>query len=480
MTKRTVLAVDIGAESGRVVASHFDGQRLQTEDLHRFPNIPVEVRGTLHWDLLRLWHEIQAGIRLAKGAASIGLDTWGVDFAFLDSAGNLLGNPVHYRDHRTDGMIDYVLSKMPRAEIFARTGIQFMPINSLYQLASLSKNHHPVLEQAASFVAVPDLLYYWLTGVKVNEFSITSTMQLYDPRAGDWAFDLLDAFGLPRRLFGEVTHPGAILGKYGEIPVTLAPHHDTADAVVGVPSITPNYAYISSGTWSLLGVERPEPVINEAALAANITNEGGYGGTFRILKNIMGLWLLQESRRTWASNGEEYSYDKLAALASEAPPFVSLVDPDIDAFLNTGDMPARIRHFCEETDQPIPDSVAAVTRCIFESLAFKYRYVLNLLMGLTGQKIDTLHIVGGGSQNALLCQMAADATGCKVIAGPNEATSLGNAVVQLIALGDLKSVAEGRALIRESFPLVEYEPRHTADWDAVAPRFNKLVERNTR
>lgn len=482
MASRTVLAVDLGAESGRVVVVNFDGQRLTAAEAHRFPNIPVEVQGTLHWDILRLWQDVQDGIRKAPKADALGLDGWGVDFALLDKKDRLLANPVHYRDRRTEGMIEYVFSKIPRAKVFERTGIQIMSINTLYQLASLAQNQDPILDTAATFISHSDLLYFWLTGVKVNEFTMISTSQLYDPRAGDWAFEVLEAVGIPKRLFGKVTHPGPILGHYNAIPVVLAPHHDTADAVVGVPSQNPHYAYLSSGTWSLLGLELKAPIINEAALAANVTNEGGYAGTFRLLKNIMGLWLLQEARRWWIAHGhqsqaQEYSYEQLAAMAEQAPPFVSLINPDHEMFLPTGDMPGRISAFCQQTGQPVPDSVGTFARCIFESLALKYRYVLRQLIALTGQPVEVLHIVGGGTQNTLLCQMAADATGCTVIAGPAEATALGNAVVQLIALGDLKSISEGRALIRESFPVAIYEPKHTAAWDAVEARFKALLEK---
>ncbi len=478
MATRTVLAIDIGAESGRVMGVHFDGQCLTYEEIHRFPNMPVNVRGTLHWDILRLWGDVQTGIRKASNAAALGIDTWGVDFAFLDRAGHLLSNPVHYRDQRTEGVPDWVHPKVPFKEIFARTGIQYMQINSLYQLASLVKNQDPLLDNAANFLMVPDLLYYWLTGVKTNEFTDATTSQCYDPRAGTWAFDLLEKLGIPTRLFGEITPPGQILGQFGSIPAVLAPHHDTASAVVAVPTQTPNFAYISSGTWSLLGMELSHPVISDAALQANITNEGGYGGTFRFLKNIMGMWLIQESRRTWMAEGQEYSYDQLTRMAESEKPFRSLVDPDNPLFLLPGDMPGRIRQYCKETNQPVPESVGAVARCIFESLALKYRHVLRQQITLTGQPVEALHIVGGGSLNTLLCQMAADATGIKVVGGPVEATALGNAIVQLIALGDLKSVAEGRELVRNSFQLSVYEPQDTASWDTVDPRFKALLERS--
>jgi len=476
MASRTVLAVDLGADTGRVMAVHFDGQRLTIEEMNRFPNTPVNVSGTLHWDILRLWGDIQAGIRKAQHPAAIGLDTWGVDFAFLDKAGHLLGNPVHYRDSRTEGMADWVHAKVPWSEVFNQTGVQFMQINSLYQLASLVRNNDPILDNASRFLMIPDLLYYWLTGVKSNEFTDATTSQCYNPRTGTWAFDLLEKIGVPTRLFGEVVQPGAILGKYNNVPVVVSAHHDTASAVVAVPARSKNFAYISSGTWSLIGLELPHAVINDAVREANLTNEGGYGGTFRFMKNVMGMWLIQESRRAWIAQGQEYSFDQLATMAAESKPLVSLIDPDNQLFLPPGDMPGRIRQYCQQTGQPVPESVAAVARCIFDSLALKYRYVLRFLIQLSGQPVEALHIVGGGSLNKLLNQMTADATGVTVLGGPVEATAMGNAIVQLIALGDLKSVEEGRAIVRETFPLTVYEPRDTATWDTVEPRFKGLLQ----
>jgi rhamnulokinase len=323
------------------------------------------------------------------------------------------------------------------------------------------------------------LLYYWLTGFPVNEFTNATTTQCFNTVAGDWAFDLLDKLEIPTRLFSPVSHPGQILGKSDGTPVVLAPHHDTASAVVGVPAHSPNFAYISSGTWSLLGLELEHPIVNDQAFAFNVTNEGGYGKTSRLLKNIMGLWLLQESRRTWLAQGQEYSYEQLASLAQQSPAFAVLIDPDNATFLPPGDMPSRIAAFCRKTGQPEPQNVAAVARCIFESLALKYRYVLRRLMTLTGRKVEVLHIVGGGTLNALLCQMTADATGCTVIAGPVEATALGNAVVQLVTLGEIESILQGRALIADSFALTTYKPRDTTTWDEVDKRFQALLNQST-
>ena len=478
MAKRTVLAVDIGAESGRAIGVGFDGKRLDINELHRFPNVSVQVRDTLHWDILRLWHDVQDGIGKATSQLhvdSIGLDTWAVDFGLLDKQGHLLGNPIHYRDSRTDGMLEYVFERVPRAEVFAQTGIQFLQLNTLYQLASMVKADHPALQQAAQLLTVPDLLYYWLTGVRVLEYTNATTTQCFNVQTRQWATDLLNRLNIPTHLFGEVANPGQILGKRGDIPVVLAPHHDTGSAVVGVPAQTDNFAYISSGTWSLLGLELPSPVINAAALEANVTNEGGFGNTIRLLKNVMGLWLIQQAKRTWDAEGQEYSYAELAELATQASAFVTLVDPDYATFFAPGDMPGRIREYCQLKNQPVPESVGAVARCIFESLALKYRYVLDLQIKLTGKAVDTMHIVGGGSQNALLCQMTANAIGRPVLAGPVEATALGNAISQLIALGEVASVREGRQLISESFPLTTYQPQESAAWEAAYQRFCTLL-----
>lgn len=478
-TCRTVLAVDIGAESGRVIAVQYDGQRLTLDERYRFANVPVTVRGTLHWDILRLWYDVQTGIHAASSSPidSIGIDTWAIDFGLLDHAGNLIGNPVHYRDRRTDGVPERVFERVPRSEVFLQTGIQILPFNTLYQLASLVERRDPSLDGADRLLTMPDLLFYWLTGFPINEFTNATTTQCFNTRRGDWAVELLERLAIPTRLFKPVTLPGSMLGGKTPdgIPVAVVPHHDTGSAVVGVPAAHTQFAYLSSGTWSLLGLEVEHPIISEAALALNVTNEGGYGGTYRLLKNIMGLWLIQQSRQTWAAQGHDLTYDQIAAQASASPPFVSLIDPDSAEFLVPGDIPSRICDFCRQTGQPEPESIGMIARCIFESLALKYRHVLRQLTGLTGQTVEALHVVGGGSLNALLCQMTADATGIPVLAGPVEATALGNALVQLITLGELKSVAQGRALVRESFPPVIYTPNDCAAWDAVDERFRQLI-----
>ena len=477
MTSKNVIAIDLGAESGRVIRVGFDGTRFQLEEIHRFPNIPVQVNDTLHWDVLRLWHEITTGIQAAgKDSAGIGVDTWGVDFALLDRNGKLMANPVHYRDSRTDGMFEWVFERVPRATVFERTGIQFMIINTLYQLASLVHDNSPLLETATTFLPIPDLFNYWLSGTKSGEFTHASTMQIYNPRTDNWDFETLTALGIPKDIFPTIVKPGTQIGKYQGIPVIAPATHDTGSAVVGVPTTTANYAYLSSGTWSLIGLEVPDPVITDATYAANFTNEGGAYGTFRLLKNVMGLWIAQQCRATWLQEGTDYSYEELTHLAMEAEPFRTMIDPDNPMFLPPGDMPARIRDFCQLTSQPQPETVGQIMRTVYESLALKYRFVLDHLVEVSGHDVDRLHIIGGGTQNRLLNQMAANATGRMVIAGPIEATALGNAIVQLIALGELANINEGRDVLSKTTGTETYEPEHSDEWQAAYERFLTYLE----
>ena len=477
MAQQTVLAVDLGAESGRVMAVHVGGAALRLEELHRFPNTTAEVRGTLHWDFLRLWRDIQEGVARGQALrpASLGVDTWGVDFALLDAQGELLGNPVHYRDRRTEGMMEWVFARASRAEVFAQTGIQFMPINTLYQLASLAARESPQLAAARTLLTAPDLLNYWLTGTAVCEFTNATTTQLYNPRVGGWASDLIGALGLPAAIFPTLVQPGTRLGSYAGIPVIAPACHDTGSAVAAVPTSTSNYAYISSGTWSLVGLEVPAPIINDAALAANVTNEGGVNGTYRLLKNVMGLWIIQQCRAAWGAQGHNYSYADLVQLATAAPPLRHCFDPNDGRFLPPGDYPALIAAWCAERGQPAPEDHGAIARSVFESLALAYRHVLETLDALAGHTTEVIHVVGGGSQNALLCQMTADAIGLPVVAGPTEATVIGNALVQLIALGELGSIAEARALVARSAELQRYEPRNRAGWDEAFARYKSLL-----
>jgi len=493
-TNRAFLAIDLGAESGRAILGTFDGDMLGTEEIHRFPNQPVRVCGRLYWDVLRLFGEIEhaLGICAARddiALESVGVDTWGVDFALLGPTGHLLENPVHYRDPRTDGMMDDVFTRVPREDVFETTGIQFMQINTLYQLRAMAKAKSPVLDVADRLLMMPDLFNYFLCGEKVSEFTIATTTQAYDPRAADWAHALLDALDIPTRIMPEIVQPGTVLGPVTRavadevgcttgVRVVAPATHDTGSAVAGIPvESAGTWAYLSSGTWSLLGAEVPEPVISPDALAYNFTNEGGVTGTFRLLKNITGLWLLQECRRAWAAAGDLYDYTALTDMAEEGAAFAALVDSDDPGFLRPASMPAAIVAYLERTGQDAPTDRAAMVRCIFESLAMKYRFVLDNLNRLRGCPADVLHIVGGGSQNELLCQWAADATGIPVVAGPSEATAYGNLIVQAIAAGVVGSLGEARSCIRRSVRITTYEPRNTDRWNTAYERFLELGPR---
>lgn len=478
MTEKYVLAVDLGAESGRVMCAGFDGQRIEMTEVHRFSNTPVYANGTLYWDALRLWHNIQIGIRQAAAEhkiASIGVDSWGVNPILLDNNGHLLSNPVHYRDNRTDGAMSWVFERMPRREVYERTGIQFMQMNGLYQLASMVRDNSSQLKAVGTLLSICDLFNYWLTGTKKAEFTMATTMQLCDPRTKDWDRALFEAIGFPLDTLVPIVEPGEPIGTYEGIPVIASAGHDTGAAVVGIPTTTQEYAYLSSGTWSLLGLELDHPVINDAAYEANLTNEGGYAGTIRLLKNIMGLWIAQQCRNTWAEAGRDYSYDDLVRLAQSATPFQAFVDPDVDDFFHVGDMPEKIRAYCRRTGQMPPESDAQMIRTVYESLALKYRLVLEHLIAVSGQSVERLHVIGGGTNNALLCQMTANAIDRPVIAGPAEATALGNAVVQLIAQGELANLAEARAMLAESIDTVTYEPQDSALWIEQAGRLSEQV-----
>jgi rhamnulokinase len=449
----------------------------------------VRVLDSLHWDVLRLWAEITQGLGLASKAyggelSSIGLDTWGVDFGLLAADDTLLGNPYHYRDSRTDGMMEEAFRIVPRDEIYEATGIQFMQLNSLFQLLAMVQAEAPALKSARTFLNMPDLFNFWLSGRKASEFTIATTSQCYDPRAGDWACNMLEKMGIPGSIFPEIVHPGTVLdslrasvaeetGSPG-IPVVAVAGHDTGSAVAAVPvqsGTGGDYIYLSSGTWSLMGVEVREPIITAQSLAYDITNEGGVENTFRFLKNIMGLWLVQECRREWARMGDSFSYDELITMAAREPAFGSLVTLKGSRFLAPGDMPERIRACCQETGQAVPETKGQIVRCALESLALEYRWVAERLDEIVGRRLPTLHIFGGGSQNKLLNQLAADATGRTVVAGPVEATAIGNILVQAVALGQLADIAEARALVRRSFPVDVYEPRSAAAWDALYERY---------
>jgi rhamnulokinase len=484
---KKLLAFDLGAESGRALVGAFDGERLSLDVAHRFPNGGVQTLDTLHWDILRLYGEIVVGLRKVAAehgaVASVGVDTWGVDFALLGRNGVLLGNPRHYRDPHTETIMDSAFTKVPKAEIFRRTGIQFMRFNSLFQLLALQQARSPLLEMAETLLFIPDLLHYWLTGIKVNEYSNASTSQMLDPVSRSWDFDLVSRFGLPTNILGTLIKPGTILGPLRAgvgalpgVPVIAPATHDTAAAVAGVPAQSESWAYISSGTWSLMGAEIAQPLTGEKVHEANFTNEGGVGGTIRFLKNIMGLWLVQECRRAWERAGHEYTYESLMQQAAQAPPFVSLVNPDDSAFMLPADMPRALADYCRQTGQAAPESPGAVVRCALESLALKYRWVLEKLEELIGRRLDVIHVVGGGCQNTLLCQFTADACSRRVLAGPVEATAIGNVLTQMLGLGLIKSLDEGRAVVRRSFDLATYEPYLPDEWQEPYQRFLRLVK----
>jgi rhamnulokinase len=495
MAERCYLAVDLGAESGRVMAGLFDGQQIRLEELHRFSNGPVSLAGTLRWDVLRLWSEIQVGLskaaaRFGDSIVSVGVDTWGVDYVLLTKDDEILGQPYNYRDSRTVGMLDHALSRVPREEVFASTGLQFMEINTLYQLIAMQQASPELMKLADRFLMIPDFLHWCLCGSRVVEFTNATTTQCYHPTQGDWAFDMLRRFDLPTDMFPEVVPPGTKLGPLREevaqrcglerIDVVAPATHDTGSAVVAVPTKntgSANWAYISSGTWSLMGVEVADAILTDQALAANVTNEGGVDGTYRLLKNIMGLWLVQECKRLFERDGSPLEYDQMAQLAAEAEPFRSLVDPDDTRFLSPTDMRTAIREFCRETNQPEPDSPGQLVRCALESLALKYRTTLGLLEQLTETPVEVIHIVGGGTRNRLLNQFTANATQRPVVTGPVEATALGNLLVQVRTSGELTSLADIREIVRNSCETERYKPADETAWGDARTRFDELLSR---
>jgi rhamnulokinase len=485
----TMVAVDLGAQSGRVAVGRFDGERLTVHEVYRFPNVPVQVHGVLHWDALRLYDGILEGLAAAareEGTIdSVGIDTWGVDFALLDRAGRLVQNPVHHRDRRTEGVMEQVFARVPERELYERTGIQLMPINTVFQLFAMAAAGDPALQFAETLLFIPDLFHYWLSGTIACEFTNATTSQCLDPRTQAWAVDFLERLEIPARVFPDVIRPATVLGALHEDvaertrlrrAVVVAPAtHDTGSAVAAVPFRSPNSVYISSGTWSLVGFELFAPLIDERTFAANLTNEGGVGGTFRLLRNVAGLWLLHECRRTWAAEGEVWEFAELVSMAEQAAPFRSLVDPDDPIFLAPGDMPKRVRGFCAATGQDVPKDTAAVVRCVLESLALKYRHTIQLLRTATGIEPPEIHVVGGGARNELLCRWTADATGLPVLAGPEEATEIGNLAVQAIALGEVSSLAEAREVVRASFWPVLYEPADRTPWDEAYVGFERIL-----
>lgn len=486
----TVLAFDLGAGSGRAYVGQLqavsdDRRILKIEEVHRFPNHAIHVGGHLHWDILRLLHETKTGIRrsfqLGFTPGTFGIDTWGVDFGLLDGNGELLGNPYHYRDTHTEGLIEEVSGIIGQDVLFEQSGLQFMPFNTLYQLYAMKKANSPKLDIADTLLLTPDLLIYLLTGRKSCEYTMATTTQLFHPELQNWNFGLMDQLGIPSRIFQTPVHPGGIIGPLTpavsqelDVPALQAVAvgtHDTASAIAAVPAAGQSFAYIVCGTWSLLGTELSKPLLDHEVLKLQFSNEGGVGGTFQLLKNIMGLWILQECKRKWDEQGEKYSFPELIGMTAQVGPFRSLIHPDDPRFYSPADMEEQIRAFCYESNQPVPQSKGEITRCIIESLALRYRQALEQAELLTDTKFDGLHMVGGGSQNVMLCQLTANAIGKPVWAGPVEASAIGNILMQLVALGECRDVSEARQLVKTSFPITLYEPEAGTEWSQAYETF---------
>lgn len=472
LTAKKVLAVDFGASSGRVMLGSFDGEKIELEEIHRFANEPVFLNDTMYWDFLRLFHEVKQGLIRAKridGIQSISVDTWGVDFGLLDRDGRLMESPIHYRDARTQGMLEKSFEKMEKERFYQITGNQFMEINTAFQLLALLEKRKEFLERADALLLMPDLFLYFLSGAKVSECSIASTTQLFDMKQRTWSEEVIRHLEIPEYLFQKVIPSAVKVGTLQEsicrelgiapMDVVAVAGHDTQCALAAVPSMEKEFLFLSCGTWSLIGTELDAPVMNEAAQRYNVTNEAAYKDKVSFLKNIIGLWLIQESRRQWMREGHEYSFSELERLAADAEAFSCLIDPDAPEFAPAGDIPGKIRAYAAKTGQKMPDSVGAIVRCINESLALKYRAAKEEIEACTGKIYPKIHMVGGGTQSRMLCQMTADACGCPVAAGPVEATVLGNVVLQLIASGDISDLKEARAMLARTEKVEVYLPR---------------------
>jgi len=481
------LACDLGAESGRLMLGTIANGQLKLEEVHRFPNAPVKADGSLHWNIPQLFSELKAGLKKAAALklpiASISTDSWGVDYILYDARGQIMPPVFHYRDARTTQGVANTKAKVTWETIFAETGIQFMALNTIYQMAAEPGER---FAKAKQLLLIGDAFNHYLCGVARAEESLASTTQLYNPRTRNWSKKLLGALNLPERVFPRIVPSGAKLGRLKAnlakdvglqpIDVIASCSHDTGAAVAAVPGSGSNWAYLSSGTWSLMGVEWPQPILTDTCRELNFTNEIGFGGSIRLLKNIIGLWLVQECRRDWAKAGQDYDYPALARLAAEAKPFVTLINPTDPRFLSPDDMPAKIAAQCRQTGQPAPATPGAMVRAILESLALLYRRTLKQIEQLTGQRIERLHIVGGGSRNELLNQFAANATRIEVLAGPVEATAIGNILVQAIALGHLPSLAAARIVVRDSNPVSVVRPRDAAAWQKACQQFERLMQ----
>ena len=490
MANLKMLAIDLGASSGRGIIGEFDGEKLALRENHRFSNDPVKINGAFSWDILRIFYEIKNAIRACANSGdrdinTIGIDTWGVDFGLLGKDGKLLENPYNYRDARTDNINIEAYKRISKDKLYDITGLQYLPFNTIFQLLSLAIQRPHILENADKLLLIPDLLNYFLTGIKKTEYTIASTSALLNAKSRDWDASLFAPMGIKESLFTEIVRPGNILGGLlpeiledtGDIKarVVNVASHDTGSAIAAVPASGENFVYISSGTWSLMGTESQEPIINEKSALYDFTNEGGVNGTIRVLRNVMGLWLSQESRRQWEREGERVSFDELESAALQVEPCKSLVNVDLPEFIAPGNMPERIRAFCSRTGQPVPQSKGEIIRCIFDSLALKYKRTLAQINELQGFDAPYIHVVGGGTKERVLCQFTADACGVPVYAGPVEATAIGNIAVQMMALGEISSLGEARAIIARSFETVRYEPVNTALWDDAFVRYEKLL-----
>ncbi|RPI63496.1 MAG: rhamnulokinase [Planctomycetaceae bacterium] len=483
---RTYLAIDLGAESGRVVRGRLGGGSITLEEIRRFPTGTVSILGRKHWNLIRLYEEMLAAFRAvggSGGAESVGVDSWGVDFVLLGEDGQPTGLPFAYRDGRTDGIMEKFFQIVPAAQVYAATGIQFMQFNTLFQLFAMAQAKSPQLSAARSLLMIPDYFHHLFGGGSVTEFTNASTTACLNVHTRQWDFDLLGRPGIPSHIFQRLVQPGTPVGRLtqelqsltgmGDIPIIAPATHDTASAVAAVPAEGDDWAYISSGTWSLMGVEIPRPLATQQARAFNFTNEGGVNGMTRLLKNVVGLWLVQQLR---AGFDVSYDYPALMELASQAQAFRSLIDPADARFLAPQSMPQAFADFCRCTNQPVPETPGQYVRCALESLAMQYRLVLGQLRQMQDRPINRIHIIGGGSKNTLLCQLTADACGLPVLAGPAEGTALGNLIIQAMSLGHISSLAEGRAIIRNSFELVEYQPQPNRRLDAAWENFMSLKQ----
>ena len=487
------VAADLGASSGRIMLGQWNGQAFSVQELHRFANGGVRAGDGFYWDILGIWSQIKAGLTkyhslCPQPPQGIAVDAWGVDFGLLDGAGRLIGNPRHYRDPRTAGIPQLAFEAVPEREWFSETGVHTMPINTLFQLYSMVLAHDPALVWAETLLTIPDLCAYFLCGERTVEWTEAATTQMYSPQRKDWARALLSALNVPVSILPAVTRPGTVLspvradvveecGFTQSFPAIAVGSHDTASAVAAIPNMNEESVFLSSGTWSLMGVEAAEPDTSEEALRLGFTNEGGADGAVLLLKNITGLWIVQECLRHWASEGRNITWDELASAAGAAKAFQCFIDPDAPRFQAQCDMPRAIRQYCAASGQAAPETAGEIARCAFESLSLKYRSVLESLRKLTGRGLGTIRVVGGGGLNAVLCQMTADACGCQVVSGPSEASALGNAMLQAVATGHLDNVRSGRATIAESGQCSVFDPHRSDQWDETYARF-RLLEAN--